>query len=262
MQVVPSSLNAVNKLLGGWYSGTVMNLFGHYLAGKTLLTLQEACYLSSKLGGDIVLFDVDGGGQLFVNEWLPVFSLRFGKLGNVYVIQSFNMKYPSQSKVKIELKMFEHFGVHARVEISEGGKAAFIAYSTCEPLIEKLYSQGARIFIIDSFSQLHKDAFPSTASFGERARAEDMLYSIIKMFLASHPDSFIFLNHHVSINPMTNSVDPSGGSAVIQNSKLALMLSKRPKEPEGRLYVYRHPRKPPWSEYASIKFNEGGIWDA
>jgi RecA/RadA recombinase len=261
VEVVPSDLQAINKLFGGWYQGSIMNIFGPYLAGKTLLTLQEACYLTSKLGGDIALFDVDGGANVFVSEWLPIFELRYGKIGKTHVIPSFNVKHPAQKYLKFDLKLFEHFGVKARVEISEGGKAAFIAYGICDPLIEELYRKGARIFIIDSFSQLHKDAFPSMSSFGERARAEDMLYSLIKMFIAEHPDVFIFLNHHVSINPVTASVDPSGGSAVIQNSKLAMMISKKPRELEGKLFVYRHPHKPPWSESAPIRFTNAGVFD-
>ena len=262
MKVVEADLQAINKLFGGWYQGSIMNIFGAYLAGKTLLTLQEACYLTSKLGGDIVIFDVDGGAEVFVREWKPVFELRYGKIGRIQVVPSFNLKHPAQKYLKLDLKLFEHFGVKARVELSEGGKGQFIAYGICEPLIEDLYRSGARVFIVDSFSQLHKDAFPGMSSFGERARAEDMLYSLIKMFIAEHPDTFFFLNHHVSINPMTAKVDPSGGSAVIQNSKLAMMISKSPKEPIGRLYVYRHPRKPPWSESAEIKFTDAGVYDA
>jgi hypothetical protein len=261
VKVVESDLQAINKLFGGWIQGSIMNIFGAYLAGKTLLTLQEACYLSSKLGVDVAIFDVDGGAEVFVREWRPVFELRYGKIGNIHVIPSFNVKHPAQKYLKFDLKLFEHFGVKARVDISEGGKGEFIAYGVCNPLIEKLYNDGVRIFIIDSFSQLHKDAFPSMSSFGERARAEDMLYSLVKMFIAEHPDVFFFLNHHVSVNPMTASVDPSGGAAVIQNSKFAMMLSKKPRENIGKLYVYRHPRKPPWSESADVKFTDAGVSD-
>jgi len=261
--VVPSDLNAVNRLIGGWYRGTITNLFGAYLSGKTLLTLQECCYLSSRLGGDIAIFDVDSGADIFVREWEPVFRLRYGdKVGKIHIIPSFNIKIPAQKYLKFELRLLEHFGVKSRVELSEGGKAAFIAYSICDSTAEKLYQQGVRYFIIDSFSQLYKDTFPSTASFGERARAEDMLYGLIKMFCAEHPDIFIFLNHHVSVNPITSSVDPSGGSAVIQNSKLALYLGKKLREPRGKLVIYRHPRKPPWSEEAWIRYDDCGVWDA
>jgi hypothetical protein len=260
-EIISSDLNAVNKVLGGWYRGSIINIFGPYLSGKTLLTLQEACFLTSKYDGDTVLFDVDGSADVFVAEWKPVFEMRYGKIGKIHIVPSFNVKLQTQKYLKFDLKLFEHFGVKSRVEMSEGGKAAFIAYGICESTVEKLYKSGARIFIIDSFSQLHKDAFPSTASFGERARAEDMLYSLIKMFIAEHPDVFVFLNHHISVNPITASIEPSGGGAVIQNSKLALMLTKKSKEPEGKLYVYRHPRKPPWSESAQIRFDDGGIWD-
>jgi intein/homing endonuclease len=585
-----------------------MNIFGAYLSGKTLLSLQEVCYLSSQLGGDIALFDVDGSADIFVAEWQPIFEFRYNKIGRIHIVPSFNVKHPAQKYLKFDLKLFEHFGVKARVELSEGGKAAFIAYGVCESLAERLYNSGARYFIVDSFSQMYKDSvpsytsviveteeginvttiedlwneittpamqineremktvsglkcfsptvnqfvevkaitrhwykgklirimarggcvdvtpthsiyvrrpplgskdggssslidarevkvgdkvilgnyahltrgrgspmfvgrkelawlwgfftaegcchygkdgvyyvvlgnkskhliekaqniigneiqgcrtyvrqesdgtyrldfgskriymllkrllyttdgmkrvpecilnapvdvqeeflkgfidgdgcrsvtsnpvsfavtntshvllegilylvkklknlkhrlnyyqstygdavdiwfsdverkrrdevmdireidyegwvydfttatgdfaagigmikvhntFPSVSSFGERARAEDMLYSLVKMFIAEHPDTLFILNHHISINPMTASIDPSGGSAVIQNSKLAMMILKRPKEPIGKLYVYRHPHKPPWSESAEIRFTDAGVLD-
>jgi RecA/RadA recombinase len=259
--VVESDLAAINKLFGGWHIGSVMNVFGAYLSGKTLLTLQEACYLSSKLGGDVVLLDVDGSADVFVAEWQPVFELRYGKVGRVHVVPSYNAKHQAQKHLKLDLRVFEHFGVKARVELSEGGKAQFVAYGICEPTIEKLYKAGARYFIIDSFSQVMRETFPGVQSFGERARAEDMLYSLVKMFLAEHPDTTFFLNHHISVSPLTASIEPFGGSAIIQNSKLAVMLSKKPKEPLGKLYVYRHPRKPPWSESADIKFTDAGVYD-
>jgi hypothetical protein len=239
-----------------------MNVFGAYLSGKTLLTLQEACYLSSVLGGDIAVFDVDGSADIFVREWKPVFEMRYGKPLVIHVVPSVNATHPAQKYLKIDLKIFEHFGVRARVDLSEGGKAQFVAYGICEPAIESLYKAGARYFIIDSFSQVMREAFPGVQSFGERARAEDMLYGLIKMFIASHPDTLFLLNHHISVNPMTSSIEPFGGSAVIQNSKLAMMLSKKPKEPLGRIYVYRHPRKPPWSEFSEIKYTDAGVFDA
>jgi hypothetical protein len=260
-EIVQSSLSAINKLLGGWYKGTVVNIFGAYLSGKTLLTLQESLYLSSKLGGDVVLLDVDGSGDVFVKEWLPTFQMRFDKIGNVHIVSSYNAQYPAQKYFKFELRMFEHFGVRARVEMTEGGKAEFVAHGICEPTLERLYNIGARYFIVDSFSQIFRETFPGVQSFGERARAEDMLYSLIKMFIAKHPDIFFFLNHHISVNPITSSIEPFGGSAIIQNSKLALMLSKKPKETIGKLYVYRHPKKMPWSEYAEVKFTDAGIFD-
>jgi len=260
-KVVESDLAAVNKLFGGWHQGGIMNIFGAYLSGKTLLTLQEACYLSSKLGGDIVLFDVDGSADVFVSEWQPVFELRYGKIGKIHITPSFNKKHPAQKYLKFDLKLFEHFGVKARVELSEGGKAAFIAYGICEPTAEQLYKLGCRVFIIDSLSQVMREAFPGVMSFGERARAEDMLYGLIKMFIAEHPDVFMFLNQHISVNPLTASIEPFGGAAIIQNSKLAMMLYKKPKEPVGKLYVYRHPHKPPWSESADVKYTEAGIFD-
>jgi len=261
-KIVESDLQAINKLFGGWYCGSIMNIFGAYLSGKTLLTLQEACYLTSRLGGDIALFDVDGSADVFVAEWQPIFELRYNKPGKIHIIPSINVKHSAQKFLKFDLKLFEHFGVKARVELSEGGKAAFIAYGICEPTAEKLYKLGCRVFIVDSLSQVMREAFPSVASFGERARAEDMLYSLIKMFIAEHPDVFMFLNQHISVNPMTASVEPFGGAAIIQNSKLAMMISKKPKESVGKLYVYRHPRKPPWSESAEVRFDDGGIWDA
>ena len=254
-------LEAINKLLGGLYPGEVLNIFGPYLSGKTLLTTQLSYYLMQEFG-KAVLIDIDGGGRIFVNSWDPIFRKRYPKAGEMKVVTAFNKKHQAQKKLKIDLTIFELFGVKAYVELSEGGKGQFTAYGICDSLVEKLAKEGYKVFIIDSFSQIFKDSFPGVQSFGERARAEDMLFSLVKMFLQDNPDSFFFLNHHVSVNPMTQHMEPAGGSAVVQNSKLGIMIAKRIKEDRGRIFVYRHPTKPPWSEYADIVYTEAGIFDA
>ena len=197
MQIIPSDLKAINDLIRGFIPGVIYNFVGAKMAGKSLLTLQEACYLSSKLGGDIVIFDVDGAAEVFVAEWEEAFRLRYGDFGKIHIIPSYNRQMPARTKLKFHLTLFEHFGVKARVELSEGGKAAFIAYGIGTNKADELYKAGARYFIIDSFSQMFKDTFPGTQSFGERGRAEDMLYCMMKTFLAEHPGSFMLVNHHV-----------------------------------------------------------------
>jgi hypothetical protein len=205
--------------------------------------------------------DIDGGGKLFVDSWDPIFGKRYPKSGGVEVIEAYNKKHQAQKRLKIDLTIFELFGVKAYVELSEGGKGQFVAYGICDSKVDKLAKEGVRVFIIDSFSQIFKDSFVGVQSFGERARAEDMLYSLIKMFLQEYPNTIFFLNHHVSVNPILHSMEPAGGSAVVQNSKLGIILTKQ-KDNMGKIFVYRHPTKPPWSESAEVMFSEGGIFDA
>jgi len=49
-----SDLNALNTVLpSGLVSGTIINILGRYMSGKTLLSLQESFYVCSQEGGNI-----------------------------------------------------------------------------------------------------------------------------------------------------------------------------------------------------------------
>jgi len=96
ISVLKSDLEPINRAIGGLYSKYPINVAGKYLAGKTLLTLQEGVYICSQLkekgdkNASILILDSDGGGELFVANWLPVFEKRYGTEADVYVLPAWN----------------------------------------------------------------------------------------------------------------------------------------------------------------------------
>lgn len=263
-----SSLKAIDTILPhGLLPKTPINFFGKYMSGKTLLTLQEACFICRKEngGGNILLFDVDGGADLFVSEWKTVFEQRFGFEGEIFILPSFNtQRYdPRQKFPYFDLNIYEYFGIKAQVDLSAKGKANFTPHHPCKSKVDDyIQNKNVKVLIIDSFSQIYKDVFLGIESFGDRARAEDFLYGLIKTVALKFPHVYLFLNHHSSVNPITNQVGITGGNSVLQNSKMAIYITKpREKESFGEIHLYRYPNVPPWFKFSAIEYSDLGIVD-
>lgn len=149
---VESSLAAVNTAIGGWFSKYPINIFGRHMSGKTLLALQEGCKVLAETGGNILFIDVDGGLELFANEWLPKFAKRFGFEGEV-IIEEVSSERRSEARkyVTFNLPVFELFGVRAKVKISEKGKAEFYPWQVCKSKVEEYIGrEDVRWIVIDS----------------------------------------------------------------------------------------------------------------
>jgi archaellum biogenesis ATPase FlaH len=262
-----SDLNALNTVLpSGLVPGIIINILGRYMSGKTLLSLQESFYVCSQEGGNILFLDVDGSINVFLAVWESVFKTRYDANDiKVFVLPSYNVqRFDSRQKLPyFDLPIYKHFGVKAQVNMSHNGKANFTAYAPCENTVETMIEKNkVRCVIVDSFSQIFKDLFVGTESFGERARAEDFLFGLIKASMLNHGDVYWFVNHHNSVNPITSEVRISGGGSVLHNSKVAVYINKpSDRTPEGELYTYRYPNIPPFGRVAKIGYTEAGIVD-
>jgi hypothetical protein len=260
---LPSSVSGVNQVLPSGYLPSIpYNFFGKYLSGKSLLTLQESTWICSQTGGNVLILDVDGGYELFLREWLPILQARFDFTGNVHVLPCFNTQRfdPRQKVPYFDLPVFGMFGVKSQVSMSKNGKADFSSYAPCASLVEDYINRkGVKVVVIDSYSQIFKDVFQGMEAFGERARAEDFLFSLVKGVCYRHK-VFVFLNHHHSVNPISNDIKIAGGQSVLQNCKVALYLSKQSeKENKGTIWVYRYPNVVPFSRQGSFEFSDIGI---
>ena len=89
-----SDLNALNTVLpSGLVPGTIINILGRYMSGKTLLSLQESFYVCSQEGGNILVLDVDGSINVFLAEWEKVFRTRYDANDvKVFVLPSYNVE--------------------------------------------------------------------------------------------------------------------------------------------------------------------------
>ena len=154
-----SDLNALNTVLpSGLVPGTIINILGRYMSGKTLLSLQESFYVCSQEGGNILVLDVDGGINVFLAEWEKVFKTRYDANDvKVFVLPSYNVQRfdPRQKVPYFDLPIYKHFGVKAQVNMSHNGKANFTAYAPCENTVETMIEKNkVRCVIVDSFSQV------------------------------------------------------------------------------------------------------------
>jgi len=191
---------------------------------------------------------------------LPFGYAEVGTEADVYVLPAWNERKEEQRKLPaFNMRVFYYFGIKAKVKISQNGKAEFIPFGVeTKPKIEEMIvKNGVRVVIIDSFSQIFKEPFPGNQSLGARARAEDMLYALIKETGLKHPNVFFFLNHHLSINPNRGTLDLTGGASVIQNSKLTIALIKRGGALRNFVEVqtYRHARKEVWEHAGWLRID-------
>jgi len=281
-EIIRSDLVAINSLIKGIPTKFPVSIFGKYLSGKSLLSLQEAYHVAAQKKKNILYIDIDGGGELFIAEWDDVLRERYGFKGEVYIEPGYNVpietyrelegeKQSKSERVIYELKVFELFGVKARAiiskpsSVSRGGKTQFVPYEKSKNVVANyIKDKNVGVVIIDSFSQIFKDVFVGTQSFGERARAEDFLYGRIKALGLLYPKTVFFLLHHQSQDPQKGTISLAGGSSVLQNSKVVLYIYRYEGKRDGYGYisVYRYPNIKPWSKSAYIKYTDAGFVDA
>jgi len=262
-------LKVFNTLLGKDIpSGYPNNIFGAQLSGKTLLSLQYGIQYAKRTKGNVLFLDVDGGMEMFCKEWLPVLFQEIDYKCDVFIEPAWNVRYeaPNQKYVHFEIKALQLFGVNGRAEISENGKTEFVPKGVLPNEVQQyIEKKNVKVVVIDSFSQIFKDAFVSQQSFGARARAEDQLFTLIKNISISHGDVLFFCNHHHSVNPIYHSIAMAGGSAVLMNSKIALYLQKmngKFVKNYGQLHVFRYPNIPEWGKVEYLQYTDKGIVDS
>jgi len=249
-----------------------ISIFGRPLTGKTVFSLQTAWWIISQRGGSVLYCDIDGGGDLMLRVWKPIFDARFGFTDpdavQVHYLPMMAVRQYPKGNVKhiyLDLPIFALFGIRARVEVSEGGKATYVPEGVCKA--EILNYPDARVLIIDTWSELTKRCFTGMASFEGRARATSQLYGELRNFALKRQQEkneiFIFILHHASIHPQTGKISISGGSEVLHNSKYAYMIEKIPayQGKYGRFYVYRYPNIAEFSKFAYFGYQDMGLVD-
>ena len=254
------------NLLGELERGYPINVIGAPMAGKTLLALQMA-FQETK--GNILMLDADGGAVIFTKKWIPRFQTRYQREVTPIILPSWSKKhtYGNQKEVKFEMRFLQNLGIDARAEISENGKTEFVPRGVFRPetdVMKIIKDRKIGMLVVDSFSQVFKEVFVGTQSFGSRARAEDMSYGMLKEIGLEFPELLIFVNHHQSANPIRGTIDASGGKSVIHNCKLALFLEKMTSkkfEGLGKMWVYRAPDIPEWGKFDWFRYTGEGMVD-
>jgi archaellum biogenesis ATPase FlaH len=256
-RVEVSSLQAINKLIGGLPLGTHVVVASPPMGGKTLLSLQLGWDVCSKTGGEITFIDTDGNFEAFLQQWQLPFATRFEKDVKVNIIKGTNVLQHQKGVPYMELRAFRAFGIEAYSKI--GKQCEFQALGTCDP--ELGHYPNTKVLVIDSLSSIVKDAFHGLQSFGHRAACENMFLGLLKGWLHDHSDVVCIVNVHESVNPTKGWISISGGSAVLYNSKYALYISKIAGKNTGKLYIYRYPNVPPMSKWMPLKYSDIGITD-
>ncbi|MHA1333238.1 MAG: AAA family ATPase [Candidatus Odinarchaeia archaeon] len=259
--LVKSSLEAVNKMIGGYPTKIPVGLYGRTMVGKTIFAIQEATKIASELGGNVLYIGTEGGEELFINEWLPSFNERFGCNVKFSLLQARNI---------VSLLRLHGFEIELRIT----GKIDVRLLGQCENVINKVISNNSKnikVVVYDSITNPLKTAFPSERiNYPARASALNMLMNSIHD-IAINNDVAVLMIHHASFDPTLTKGQAGGvlrpriasGDAITYNTKILLCLIQTSTKITNlrKIYLVRYFNKPEWSESAFVEIRDDGFWD-
>lgn len=260
----PSSLDVVNDLYGDYAydSNQISALYGKPSVGKTLFSIQEAIYLSSK-GYNILFIDTEGSLIPMLRKWVPVLEERFGKrVGRIYV----------ESKKSIETLM-EALGYRVVLEYKmadkkkQKGKLEFKVLESIPSKIEKLIlDKKIDFLILDSLTSPLRSFTKEQQNFPARS---DCIAFILREFvrLQEEYNIGVLVTHHATFNPSNpyeTMADASGGVVVHYYCKRFSYLDKRDAaayKNYRRFWLVRGENAPEWSRAVVTEINDTGYHD-
>lgn len=258
---VKSSLNCVNKMIGGYTTKVPVGIYGRTMVGKTIFTVQEATYIAKQLGGNVLYVGTEGGEEMFISDWVPVFNKRFESSVNFYLLQARNIQ------TLLKLHGFD-------VELKMTGKIDIRWKGVSENVVRKMVddkTKNIRVIVYDSVTNPFKIAFPNERqNYPARSSALNMLMNGVHD-LAIESDLVILMIHHASFDPTLakgqagSVIRPhiASGDAIAYNTKILLCLIQTSSRITNlrKIYLVRYFNKPEWSESYHVEIRNDGFWD-
>lgn len=280
---VPSSLIAINQLIGGYEEGLHIGLFGPSMSGKSTLLCQEAFFFAKQGGFGTIFVDTEGGLIKLIKMWQPIFEKRFDI--NVSVVE-LNMKSFSQEKIeyifnpkefegiplivsnfRAVVKLLAFFGIDSEIKISKEGKHGFRYLGDHESFCEQLLKEyNIKNIVIDSLTNPINVFSGGLINYPARADVEKQLFRKFQEIIDIYFPVFI-MAHHMSQDPHNpwSLPDISGGKIIRHNTKISLYLeqTQSTKDQSIRwLWLDRWFNQPRFGEKRKIKITKEGFVDA
>jgi len=259
-----SSLDAVNNLFGefAYNSNQITALYGKPKVGKSLFSIQEAVYLSSK-GFNVLFIDTEGSIIPMLRKWVPVLEKRFGgRKGKIFI----------ESKKSIE-SLMEYIGYKIALEYKmadkkkQKGKLEFrvleSVYNELENFIKK---KKIDFIILDSLTSPLRSFTKEQQNLPSRGDAiAFILRELVR--LQEEYNLGVLVTHHAVFNPANpyeTMADASGGIIVHYYCKRFIYLDKRDAaafKNYRRFWLVRGENAPEWSRAGVAEINNEGYFD-
>lgn len=260
----PSSIKGLNAAFGGdlYNNDAIVTFYGKYHVGKSLLVFQDMC----SSGGNVLWIDCEGGMKNMIEKWLPVFTSRFGKSGEMYLetrktlteltdFLGFNTNVVFQSKDKKGEKGKMEFRIIESQE--EGPIDSFIKDAKIDAIVLDSISSPVRQIMTDNQQDNPTKATAQALILGKLLSLQDRYGTIV------------VVTAHASVNPtdqyaMSIDVKMRGGIVLHHFSKRVIYIDAR--EMRGlrdyrRLWVVRSEDMPRFSAVVGAKISNVGFED-
>ena len=201
-----------------WKSGPIYAISGESQSGKTTLAIQLAAEYSHKTGRKLLLYDTEGGGDEFLESWMPIHQEQYPKAEAVFRLK--------RNWRKI---LLDHGIPTADVGVSDKGKMKVVPLDTmAESELEKFVkANNVGIIVYDSLTAPMQAFGSNQENFPVRNSVQNLWMQQMMDLIDEHNLVVIILNH-VTKNP-TNPyarAEMSGGKAIRHTSKVQFFLKK------------------------------------
>lgn len=292
----PSSLEVLNEMFDG-YAYSAGEVFGIYAPpgyGKTLFSIQEAVWLTSK-GYNVLYIETEGSGEEMLNRWAPIFAERFdGDLDKLYfesrrtletlaMYLGFELKFMTKSVdeddlvgsvEQLTLEDVQEDGSKKRKKRKSGkkvektGKIEVMYHPLDVSLIEQDIERYHIDFIIlDSLSMPIRATFPPDQQNNpSKAFVEArILQKLIE--LQERYNVGVLVVMHASMNPARpyeSAINFRGGLSVRHAVKRIIYIGKRDArgfDDYRKFWLVRSANAKPWSKVGVAKITDIGYVD-
>lgn len=212
-----ADLKAIGELIRWWDVGPLYSIGGESQSGKTTLAIQLAAEYSHKTGKPFLLFDTEGGGDKFLEHWMPIHQKKYPKARGMTI------------SCRTWQKVLAKHGLKILSEISDKGKMKIIMKEIIEESELKKYVEKHNIgcIIYDSFTMPMQAFGNSQENFPPRNSVQQMwLHAAID--IADEYQVLIMITNHMTSNPTNPYARPelAGGKAVHHNCKVQFYLKR------------------------------------
>lgn len=280
--VIPTGLKAVDEMIGGLPMRLPVNLFGPPMCGKSIFWVQFAYQWLSKIEGNALFVDTEGGLTNILETWGPIFNQRFKTKTEFKELEP-ETAIPSTKVNTIYLldvrqigKILHMHGFDVKLDISTPEKEETQAKITvnlrgfCDNWISKMVKEARIKFLCyDSITNPLTTVFVGgRINFPSRADATNLWLNALQQ-VADEYDILIGSTSHRSVDP-TNPFDQiggkTGGETIDYNFKLSLYMQpslsqQKHLKNRKKIWVERYFNLPQWDRYGIVELTDVGFVD-
>lgn len=211
-------LKCIRDMIGEWEVGPIYSMSGESQSGKTTLALQLAAEYSHKYNKKLCLYDTEGGGQKFLDAWMPVHQDMYPKAEAV-----------CRSGIRTWQRILADHGIGTGTEISDKGKfkVTMSGHAEKSNMAKFVEEENIGIIIYDSVTMPMQGFGVNQENFPVRNSVQQAWFTKMIELIDDH-QILVIITNHVTKNPTIPYATPklAGGKAIHHNSKVQFYIKR------------------------------------